>query len=114
MPNEHAEVRGELSRVFREAGDGEVFTLDELVDRIHAERRDLVSYWLGDLAERQQIDQYFLVVSPAGQGGIERFDHFSDIPPEIYDPYLRQEIAVKPWYVIVYFTKHREGALGAA
>lgn len=114
MPNEHTELRAELSRVFRESGDGAVFTLDELVDQVHAERRDVVSYWLGDLAEQRQIDQYFLVVSPGGQGGIRRFDLFTDIPTEIYDPYQREEIIVRPWCVVVYFTKRREGELGAS
>jgi hypothetical protein len=107
-PNDGAEIRGQLSRVFRDSSDGDVFTLDDLVDRLHAERPDLVSYWLGDLADHNQIDQYFLVVSPNGRGGIQKYERFTDIPPEIYDPYQLKEINIQPWYIVVYFTKHRE------
>ena len=113
-PNDGAELRGQLSRVFRESRDGDVFTLDDLVNRLHAERPDLVSYLLGDLADHQQIDQYFLVVSPAGQGGIEKYERFTDIPSEIYDPYQLEQIEVKPRSIVVYFTKHLEARRDAS
>ncbi|WP_263377972.1 hypothetical protein [Granulicella paludicola] len=98
----------QLIGVFEHAGAGELFTLDDITERLHSMRRDRVAYWLGELAARRVIDQFVTVISPATNGGIDRFDRLDQVPTEIFDPFQLKDIEVGPGSVRVYFTKHQE------
>lgn len=111
--------RNRLVNVFREADQGDLFTLDDLADRIHTGRRDAVAYWLGELASTRVIDQLITVISPVTQGGIQRFHDIEEIPEAIFDPFQMKEIDVDPSLIRIYFTKHQEpehvsGGVGAS
>jgi len=97
-------LRERILRVFRNASEGDMFTLDDVAEEVKPARKDGVAFILGELASAKAIDQVVRVDSPAG-GGIREYPSIDNIPARLYDPFQLQDIKVEPALVKVFFKK---------
>jgi hypothetical protein len=104
-----AELMGRLRGIFSRASEGQLFTLDDLVDEVKAERKENVAYTLAQLASTRVIDQVIRVDSPRG-GGIAEYESVNQIESPLYDPYQLEEIDVEPRMIKVFFRRHTPGS----
>jgi hypothetical protein len=105
---DNSPIKAKLLTIFRNARQGDVFTLDDLTERTQSPRKDAVAYWLSVLATSQIIDQIVRIVSPKNSGGITEYPTIDQVPNEIFDPYQNKDIRIEPDLIRIYFTRHKD------
>jgi hypothetical protein len=105
LAGDPARVMAELRRIFSSASVGQIFTLDDLVDEVQAERKETVAFLLGQLSAEKIVDEFIRIDSPRG-GGIREFDSYDKIPTVIEDPFQFEYIPIEPGMIRVFYRKH--------
>jgi hypothetical protein len=107
------ELMRRLRRVFNRAHERDLFTLDDLVNEVKAERKESVAFLLSQLASNEIIDEVIRVDSPRG-GGIREYKSINEIESPLFDPYQREDIDVEPKLIKVFFRKRSSADKSAA
>lgn len=107
--SDQARLQKQLLGVFDRATEFEVYTLEQLAERLRAKKIDALVQVLAELSKKQKVDQVFRVESPKNRGQIDDFRSLDEVPDVIFDWRQDRDVEVEPNMVRVLFRKHQSG-----